>query len=369
MPANAMYQTMMYGYRSGLNATMTNHLHSLVRDVSELVQLKEGDAVLDIGSNDATLLKGYSVKGLKKLGIDPTGKQFKEHYTSDIELIPDFFTKEKYNTSYADEGRQKAAVVTSISMFYDLPHPLQFMKDVRDVMDINGVWVMEQSYMPTMLARQSFDTICHEHLEYYGLRQIQYMAERADLRILKVEFNDCNGGSFRVTLCHQDSERMPLLADELLIDQVLESEAHLTTLAPYVEFMDRCNVLKEKLKALVNDILSKGKTIYLYGASTKGNTLLQYYGIDHTHLTAAAERNPDKYGCVTPATHIPIESEAAVRAARPDAMLVLPWHFKAEFLEREKDYLRNGGCFIFPLPEISTVEWNPKQNELVTNVL
>lgn len=353
LPMNDMYKSMVYGYRSGLNNTMTTHLNFLVKDILNIVKLNDNDTVLDIGSNDATLLKNYN-KNLNLIGIDPTGLQFKEYYPKNICLVPDYFTKE----NYLNNTKTKAKIITSISMFYDLPDPLNFMMDIKDVLHEDGIWVMEQSYMPTMLKAQSFDTVCHEHLEYYGLQQIKYMADRANLRIFKVEFNSCNGGSFRVYLCHNNAN-YGNKEDNIYISDILESENIYKEDAPFKEFMDRCDKLKLQLQMLLNSIKKQGKTIYLYGASTKGNTLLQYYDIDNTLISGAAERNTDKYGNFTPSTNIPIMSEVDVRAQNPDYMLVLPWHFKEEFLKRETGYLQNGGQFIFPLPTIEVISNKP----------
>jgi hypothetical protein len=331
-----------YGYRSGINSTMTRHLGDLIHDIESKVSLGPGDTVIDIGSNDATLLKSYSVQGLVKIGVDPTGSQFKEYYTDDISLVPTYFTKDTLPPV-------KAKVVTSISMFYDLPDPVQFMSDVKSVLHRNGIWVQEQSYMPEMLNTNSFDTVCHEHLEYYALKQIVLMAKMSDMSVFDVEFNPCNGGSFRVFLCHPGARTV----NSERIVEVLKNESYMNigSIHVYKDFENRCNLIRDKL---VEFLKTAGK-VYLYGASTKGNTLLQYCGIDHTMIVAAAERNPRKYGCRTPITNIPIVSEDEMRADKPDVLLVLPWHFKAEFIEREKEFLKNGGTIVFPLPNLEIV--------------
>ena len=335
-----------YGYRSGINSTMTKHLKDLVTDIESRVSLKPTDTVVDIGSNDATLLKSYSVQGLTKIGVDPTGTQFKEYYTDDIELIPTYFTRD------ALPPETKAKVVTSISMFYDLPDPVQFMSDVKGVLHHDGVWVQEQSYMPEMLNTNSFDTVCHEHLEYYALKQIMIMARMANLSVFDVDFNSCNGGSFRVFLCQPGSYAVN---SDKIVD-VLKNETFmgLSTVQVYSDFENRCKLIRDELVKF----LKTAGTVYLYGASTKGNTLLQYCGIDNQLVVAAAERNPRKYGCRTPITNIPIVSEEVMRANKPDVLLVLPWHFKSEFIEREKEFLKNGGTIVFPLPNLEIVRYN-----------
>jgi len=340
-----------YGYRSGLNATMTNHLKRVVGEIEKLINLEENDIVLDIGSNDATLLKSYSNPNLKKIGIDPTGKQFEKYYSQNISLISDFFSEENYKKKFPNE---KAKVITSIAMFYDLPDPIKFVKEIRNCLHEEGVWVFEQSYMPKMLEQNAFDTVCHEHLEYYALKQIKWITEKCNLKIIDIEFNEINGGSFRVTVCHNNSVYKSNLEK---INLVLDKEKYLEleTTKPYEEFKNRIENIKKRLVSFLKEEKSKGKTIYVYGASTKGNTLLQYFGIGPDLITAAAERNSEKYGKRTPLTEIPIVSEEKARIENPDYFIVLPWHFKKEFLKREKNYLFSGGKFIFPLPNFEVI--------------
>ncbi len=336
-----------YGYRSGLNNTMIGHLGSLVNQIEKRVILSPDDIVVDIGSNDCTLLKSYT-KDVVKVGIDPTGTQFKEYYPNTVTLIPDFFSDNAYKNTF---GEKKAKVVTSISMFYDLPSPVTFAKHIANILDDNGIWVTEQSYAITMMEKNSFDTVCHEHLEYYCMKQMKYIADQAGLCIVDVSLNECNGGSFRVTMEKKKSDNSVSENVGALLAQ--EGSINLDTFIG--DFVGRCETLKQDLNELVQRIVKENKTIYLYGASTKGNTLLQYYGLDNTIILGAAERNPEKYGCRTPKTNIIIMSEEEVRSKDPDYMLVLPWHFRDEFVVREKEYLEGGGNLIFPLPKIEVV--------------
>lgn len=345
--ADCLY-TDNYGYRSGLNATMIGHLTEIARYLESFVQLEKDDIVVDIGANDATLLSKFP-KDIHKLAIDPSGTQFLEYYPKDVVLVPEFFSRDTYTY------QKKAKIVTTISMFYDLPHPQEFAKDVAAILDDEkGVWMMEQSYMPTMIKNLSFDTICHEHLEYYTLKQIDFLAKNAGLRVIDISFNDCNGGSFRLTLCHENAS---YLSNENALRQIRKKEAsqRWETLGPYKDFENAFNLQRDALMDFLRSQKQDGKTIAIYGASTKGNTLLQYYGIDKSLITNIAERNPRKFGHKTPGTEIPIVSEEEVRNLNPDFMLVLPWHFKQEFLRRETRYLENGGTFIFPLPKYDIV--------------
>lgn len=349
-----MLYTDNYGYRSGLNKTMTNHLHCIVADIEALVKFENNDIVLDIGCNDATLLSSYNMDlPIKKVGIDPSGPQFKEYYPDDVLLIPKFFDQSTFTSSLGESS--KAKVVTSISMFYDLPDPFLFVQDIASILASDGVWIMEQSYMPTMIANNSFDTVCHEHLEYYCLKQIQWMCSKAGLKIIDVSLNDCNGGSFRVFIVHDKCDVYNIKEQSIKKLVVQESHDGWDTLQPYIDFNTRIDHQKKLLKHFLNTQLGDGKKVAIYGASTKGNTLLQYYDIDHKHIFAVAERNPRKYGCETPGTGIPIASEEVVRQSNPDYMLVLPWHFKDEFIIREENFLALGGSLVFPLPCLQIV--------------
>ena len=341
-----------YGYRSGLNNTMIDHLQGIVSYIENLTHLKEGDIVVDIGANDATLLSKYNAAAVQKIAIDPSGPQFIEYYPKNVELVPEFFSGKIIQKL---DITKKVKVVTSISMFYDLPDPLQFAQDVCDALDeLDGIWVMEQSYMPTMIKNLSFDTICHEHLEYYTLKQIDYIAECVGLKVIDMTTNDCNGGSFRVTLSHKNSKYS---CNELNVAmyRLKESQEAWDTVAPYKKFEKDFKLQGETLVRFLKHQRHFQKKIAIYGASTKGNTFLQYFGIDNTMIGVVAERNPRKFGHKTPGTEIPIRSEKDVRDAKPDIMLVLPWHFKKEFLVRESEFLDNGGTFIFPLPHFEIV--------------
>ena len=337
-----------YGYRSGLNQSMVNHLTEKVNYLERLIQLGPGDVVLDIGSNDATLLKAYSVNGIKRIGIDPTGQKFAEYYTDDIVLVPDFFTAENYKKVQSEPAR----IVTSIAMFYDLASPIEFARQIESILHDDGVWHLEQSYMPSMLRLNSYDTICHEHLEYYSLGVMQKIMSQAGLKIVDVVMNTINGGSFAVTVAKLGNKnvRQNLTVINWLLEQ--EDRMGLNTPRPYRDFEERVFRHRDDLVRLIRGLTASGKTILGYGASTKGNVLLQFCGLTSKDIPAIAEVNIDKFGCFTPGSHIPIISEQEARAMNPDYFLVLPWHFKEGILRREKEYLKNGGKLIFPFPEI-----------------
>jgi hypothetical protein len=340
-----------YGYKSGLNNSMVEHLKQKIFQLERLYSISSGDIVIDIGSNDATLLKSYTTKGLKRIGIDPIGNKFKKFYTDGLELIPDFFSKDIFNKKY---GKAKAKIITSIAMFYDLENPKKFVLDILEVLDKNGIWHFEQSYMPTMLRMNSYDTICHEHLEYYSLLNIKALLNECGFKIIDVVMNSINGGSFAVTACKKEN---PIKSNDVLIEWLLNNETrmNLNTLKPFKQFKERVYEHRTNLRNLINNLNSDGKKIIGYGASTKGNVLLQFCRFSEKELICMAEVNQEKFGSYTPGSNIPILSEEEAKSMNPDYMLVLPWHFKETIIKREKKYISNGGKLIFPLPEIEIV--------------
>jgi hypothetical protein len=339
-----------YGYRSGLNASMVRHLTNKIRHLERLVEPKAGDVVLDIGSNDATSLKAYSTPGLVRIGIDPTGSKFREFYPADISLVPDFFSAKAYRSI---ESRP-ATIVTSIAMFYDLDDPIAFARDIASVLAPDGVWHFEQSYMPAMLRTVSYDTICHEHLEYYSLDVVKKILAAADMKIVDVQMNAINGGSFAVTAAKSTAR---IKENGAVINWLLEQEERLGlgTPKPYRDFEERVYRHRADLKRLLSALHADGKRVLGYGASTKGNVTLQYCDVTRNEVPAIAEVNVEKFGAFTPGTRIPIISEAEARESNPDYFLVLPWHFKEGILQREQEFIAGGGKLIFPFPEIEII--------------
>jgi hypothetical protein len=340
-----------YGYRSGLNQSMVDHLVHKVRQLERAVSLRAGDTVLDIGSNDATLLKAYALPGLTRIGIDPTGAKFAAHYPADFKLVPDFYSAQAYWST----AKEPAKIITSIAMFYDLERPIEFAREVASVLADDGIWHFEQSYMPSMLRLNSYDTICHEHLEYYSLQVVEKIVEAAGLKIVDVTMNNVNGGSFAVTAAKRGNRS--LKPNQAVIDWMLgqEDRMGLETPKPFRDFEERVFRHRDDLTRLIRSLTGDGKKVLGYGASTKGNVVLQFCGLGPDDIPAIAEVNTEKFGHVTPGSHIPIVSEQQAKAMAPDYFLVLPWHFKDGILRREKDFLAAGGKFIFPFPEIEIV--------------
>jgi len=338
-----------YGYQSGINKSMVQHLHNKVKNILGYVTLNFEDIVLDIGSNDSTLLQAYPKEQINLVGFDPTGIKFKKYYPDHITLITDFFNSKTFKKKF---GNKKAKIITSIAMFYDLEEPLEFVREVYDILSNDGIWVLEQSYMPLMLEVNAFDTICHEHLEYYRLKQIHWMMKKVGFKIIDIEVNQINGGSFSVTVAKSESplSETPSI-EKFLLD---EQSKGLDTSRPYDEFRNNVFKFKIQIRELLNKIHNEKGVVLGYGASTKGNVILQFAEITAKDIPYIGEVNTEKYGCYTPGTLIPIISEDEARKMNPDYFFVFPWHFKEFILEKEKAMPNNKTALLFPLPSIES---------------
>jgi hypothetical protein len=340
-----------YGYRSGLNASMVKHLEKKALQLKNAARLSSGEIVIDIGSNDGTFLSFFLNEDVRLIGVDPTISKFAQYYPEGIERIEDFFPSKKLDT----QGK-KAKLITSIAMFYDLPDPGFFARSIRENLDDDGIWHFEQSYLPLMLSTNSYDTICHEHLEYYSLSVIETILRQAGMKVIDAELNDVNGGSIAVTAAHVEDTRIESENVRNLRDA--EIKLNLDQLTSYENFAQGTQKHKEELVSLLKSLKGQGKKVWGLGASTKGNVLLQYCNVTEDLITAIGDVNPDKFGKVTPGTRIPIVSEIQMREANPDYIVVLPWHFRNSIVERERAFLSAGGKLIFPLPKIEIVEGN-----------
>lgn len=348
VPPELLYRT--YWYRSGLNATMRDHLRGIAEQAGALAG-RPAPAVLDIGCNDGTLLLSYPAASLR-VGVDPS--DIAAGLDGDITVVNTFFPSDAALTKLAGA---RFDIVTSIAMFYDIEDPCGAAAAISRLLAPDGVWVLELSYLPLMLLRNAFDTVCHEHLEYYSLAVLETVARRAGLRIFRAEVNGMNGGSIRCFACHAANDRFGRAEDRAFLEALRRREAAmgLATDRPYRAFQTRAEALREDLVGHLRAVRDRGGRVHVYGASTKGNVLLQWCGIGRDLVECAADRNPEKVGAVTPGTGIPIVSEAESRALRPDLYLVLPWHFRCEFLERERAMVMGGTKLLFPLPDVEVV--------------
>lgn len=359
-PLSSMYGR--YWYRSGINQTMRKELKSIVESVQSVIKLKENDLWLDIACNDGTLLS-FVPKGIYRLGIDPAEDSYKnESKTHASEIIQDYFSKKSYEKSQLFKDK-KAKVVTCIAMFYDLDNPDPFLNDIHSIMEDDGLLVLQMSYTPLMLEQMAFDNICHEHIFYYSLNTLSARLHKAGFKVMDCQLNDVNGGSFRVYAMKKDADETKFATQpyrdvcRFRVQAISDTETvrGYNRIEVWDDFYKRLLTLKHDVCKFITEEKAKGKKIWGYGASTKGNTLLQYFGLDNKLIDGIAERSPYKYGLRTVGTDIPIYSEDDMRAAKPDYLLVLPWHFIDEFVEREKNYLESGGKFIVPCPKFEII--------------
>lgn len=358
--ADVVDPAFMYGrywYRSGINASMRADLQDVVQSIRKVQPLGDGDVWLDIACNDGTLLS-FVPDDLKRVGIDPADDTFRDEAAKHADVIvQDFFSAAAYPLAH------RAKVVTCIAMFYDLDDPGPFLRDVHKIMTEDGVFVIQASYTPLMLEQLAFDNICHEHTCYYTLKTLRDVLAAAGFQVVDCQLNTTNGGSFRVfamkegadvsrfgTQPHRDVATMR-------VRSILSHERAMgyNTPAPWREFTHRLDLLKKQVVDYIRDAVSDGCKVAAYGASTKGNTLLPFFGLDRSLISYAVERSPAKFGLRTVGTNIPIISEDEMRADPPDVMLVLPWCFAAEMIEREREYLLNGGTFVIPCPQFRIV--------------
>ncbi len=343
--SNQMYGS-NYGYMSSLNQAMKFHLKLKKKYLLDTYKFKKGSSILDIGSNDGTFLNFFN-NNFKLFACDPTIKKFKKYYKKDINLTADFFSADKF-------ANQKFNLITSIAMFYDLPDPLKFAEDIESLLSEDGIWHVEMSYMPSMINNSSYDTICHEHLEYYSVKSLKFLIELANLQVINISFNQINGGSISLDIAKKNSiysEDKTLLKWLILREDLMK----FNNIKTQKNFFRNIKKHKFLLFDLIKKLKLKGKKVCGYGASTKGNVILQYCGLTEKHLDFIFEVNSFKYNRYTPGSKIKILPESHIKKVKPDYLLVLPWHFKEHIIKKEKNFLNNGGKFIFPLPEIEII--------------
>ena len=356
-----MYGT-TYGYFSSISPTMVLHLEEKVRRLKAFANLVKGDVVLDIGCNDGTLLNAYGAdSGFVRVGIDPSSKKFASLFQPGIQVVYDFFSEKKVRSIIGD---RQCRIITSIAMFYDLDDPIDFMRQIRALLAPNGVWALELSYLPLLCTQLTYDQICHEHVTYFSLSHMDWMMKKTGMKILDVSFNDMNGGSFYIYAGRDDGPHQPNTAK---IKQILDSEKPLDTEAPYNRLRNRVFAHREEIRHFFELALAAGKRVYGYGASTKGNIVLNYSGVTKNDLIAIGDRNPEKDGLTTPGTRIPIISHAKLRKERADYLFVLIWFLRKEVILDEIEFLVRGGKLVFDLPRLHVVDKGNYQRYLETN--
>ena len=334
-----------YGYRTGINKTMTEHMKNIMKNLTRKINFKKGDCVLDIASNDGTLLNFFDKK-LVKFGVDPLVNKYSKFYRKINYKISDFFSAEKIIKKLPNK---KFKVITALSVFYDINDPNLFFKDINKILDDNGIFLIEHADLMSIVKQKMFDTICQEHLTYYSNKIIINMVKNNNLRVFDLRTNNINGGSTQYFICKNNAK---FKTNYKTINKFVKKEniMRLTNKKTFLRFFNHINKMKRSTKKYIDKIVSQNKIIHGYGASTKGNVLLQYFGINRKHIKYIADRNPKKDNHFTPGTKIKIITESKSRRLKPNFYLVLPWHFKKEILNREQNLIKKGSKFIFPLP-------------------
>jgi SAM-dependent methyltransferase len=347
-----------YWYKSGINEIIKNDLKDIVDSSKKLVDLKTGDIAVDIGCNDGTLLRYYDKEGLVLVGFDPSTNVAKEAEVGTDKIINNYFNAKNFKEELGDK---KAKIITAISMFYDLENPNEFLEDIKEILDEDGLFVIQQNYLVGMLEQNAFDNICHEHREYYSFRSLKKLLDRHDLEIFDIKFNNINGGSIRTYIKFNGNNKIsPSNEAKTRISDTIKKELQmrLNTVKPYKKFASRIDGIKDELLNFLKAEKAKGKIIGISGASTRGNTALQYFGLGPDLITAIEERNPDKFGKKTLGTFIPIVSEEEMEKIKPDYLLVLIWYFFDVIKDRKTAFLNNGGKFILHLPKFKIIGGN-----------
>jgi len=352
VPPDLLYRK--FWYKSGVNQTIRDDLEDIVRKAEKKIDLHDGDFVIDIGANDGTLLRFYKNSSLKLIGFEPATNLLEEASSGTFKIFNEYFNSRIFEESFEDK---KAKMITSISIFYDLDNPHDFVEDITKILDENGIWILQMNYLVTMLENFAFDNIVHEHLEYYSLQSLEHLLDKHGLEVFDVEQNNINGGSIRAFIKFKDSKKFSI--SKRVNDVIVyEMRLGLSDEKTYLDFARQIKSLKQQTCKFIKDEINNGKKIYVYGASTRGNTLLQYYGLNSQFIQAASERNPAKWGKYIVGSMIPIISEEQARLEKPDYFLVLPWYFVDEFVNRERKFLDDGGKFLIPLPQFKLIDSN-----------
>ena len=340
-PQELLYSR-QYWYRSGVTDTMKAELKNIVDEVQSSVSLTEGDIVLDIGANDGTMLEFFD-KSIVTVGCEPANNLVEELSTRCDITIHDFWSESVYFDAIKQKGlTKKAKVVSAIGMFYDLDDPIAFVSDIEKVLDEDGIFVAQLMTLAPMLEKNDLGNICHEHIEFYSYESLVYMYEKCNLEIFKVSENSVNGGSYRI------------YARKLKNGSIAYPEK--ATKQDLLDFKNRIDGIKKQCVDFLQKEKDAGKTIHIYGASTKGNVILQYFDLNTDLIDFAAERSPEKFGRYTVGSWIPIISEDESRKMQPDYYFVLPWAFFDEMYSRESEWLSKGGKFIVPFPDFRIVD-------------
>lgn len=341
-PQREMYHD-RYGFKSGVSDSIKADLDDIVTHAYQYQN--DPESWLDIASNDGTLLS-FVPEDVYRVGVDPVTFLCVQAETHANKIINTYFNNDCLDGDKFD-------VITSISCFYDMPDPNTFVKDVEASLSDHGVWIIQQNYLLTTMELSAVDNFCHEHLEYYTLRSLENLLNRHGLEVNEVELSMVNGGSIRTVVSRKGTFEVDSSVRQ---QREVEDKAGVDSIEVYKEFAGNVSTELDKLHRLVKEMKDDGKKVYILAASTRGATIWQSADIDYRLIDAAVERNPAKVGKNFTAIGVPIVSEAQARLDNPGAMIIGPWFFDSEIIQRESEYVKNGGQLIIPLPKVKIID-------------
>jgi SAM-dependent methyltransferase len=338
-----------YAYASSFSETMLEHARTLVGALIQRRGLKPTALVIEVASNDGYLLQFYKDRGIPVLGIEPAANIAALASAKGIPTLTEFFD-EQLARRLAAEGKL-ADVIHAHNVFAHVPDPNRFVGGLKEVLKPNGVAIVEAPYVRDLITALEFDTIYHEHFSYYSVSAVEALCRRHALMICDVELVPIHGGSLRLFISHAGRPASEAVR-ELLAQEKFEG---LLRFDYYRNFGGRVARLKEQLLKLLERLHGEGHRIAAYGASAKGSTLMNAFGIDRRLVEFVADRSDLKQGRYTPGNHLPILPPQALLERRPDYVLLLTWNFAAEILAQQAEFRRGGGKFIVPVPEVRVV--------------
>lgn len=338
-----------YVYVSGTSPVFVDHFRRYAADVVERLDIKRGDLVVDIGSNDGTLLRFFQAAGCRVLGIDPAKAIAQAASESGIETLAEFFTPAVAHDIRTSRG--PARVITANNVFAHVDDLRGVLEGVRTLLSADGVFVFEVSYLVDVYEKTLFDTIYHEHLSYHSVRPLEKFFAANDMQLIDVVRVPSHGGSLRGFAQHAGGARGVQRSVQGLIE--LESQLRLDHPATFKSFAARIDSLREDVRRLLTRLKGEGARIAGFGAPAKATTLLHHFQLGNDVLDFIVDDSPLKQGLFTPGQHIPVLSPAVLDERHPDYLLVLAWNFAQPIMATHSDYTSRGGQFIVPLPQLA----------------
>ena len=340
-----------YAYFSSTSKSWLNHASCYVDKMCARFKLNTKSHVIEIASNDGYLLKNFIALKIPCLGIEPTSSTAEAAEALGIPVLREFFDS-KLGTLLLKENKQ-ADLVLGNNIYAHVPDINDFTIGLKKILKPNGVITLEFPHLLRLLEENQFDTVYHEHFSYLSLHTVSIIFKKAGLKIWDVDKLLTHGGSLRVYGCHSDNpKKMTDFAKEVLAD---EQNKGLMEISTYQRFQARADRVKKDFLRYLNELKCSGKRVAAYGAAAKGNTLLNYAGINSDLLPYVCDAAPSKQGKYMPGSHIPILPPSKLREDKPDIILILPWNLKAEVISQNAYVHEWGGKFVTVMPQIRVI--------------